>query len=307
MNILSKPGHRIGLFGVGLIGSAIRLHLWRRGFVSRHQLAVNWSCPEDDLNTAVRLLTARERSAPVAVSVVWSAGACGFGSAKEQTNVEESAFALLLKAMGPLSRSEYAAGFHLVSSAGALFEGQRGVTAGNVPVACRPYAELKLAQESMARQVFADDLAIYRPTSVYGHIRNDHRIGLVSALIKNSIERRVTHLVGRTHTLRDYVCADDIGAFIAANVTSARPETGNLLLAQGKPSSVFEIQKTVESILRQRAYISYNMQLDNDRDTTFSPSGRPSGWRPQSLDCGVRAIADVFRSARGRPLSLSTP
>lgn len=124
-------------------------------------------------------------------------------------------------------------------------------------------------------------------------------------LVTHKIIRRLatganhTRLVGRAYSLREYVWADDIGEYVARRVyTNAQSQETPHVLAQGKPSSVFEIQRTVESVMGRRTYISFDLEGDNSRHTTFAPTALPLHWRPQSIAFGVRAIVEDFRSYR---------
>src|ERR1041385_672024 len=78
--------------------------------------------------------------------------------------------------------------FHLLSSAGGLYNGQRNVGRDSVPFATNPYGRAKLEQERQLHLALAHtQRMIYRPASVYGFAGPGTRLGLVAALIHNSI------------------------------------------------------------------------------------------------------------------------
>ena len=298
MLILRNAQTTLGIYGLGLIGSAVRTALNDLDHWHETQIPITWAAPQKSLAQSVAAL---EQSALTSkrTIIVWSAGVCGFGASEQQTQLELHSFHTLLDQFSSAGMAA-SSDFHLVSSAGALFEGQICINNKNVPASYRPYAALKLAQEaSLATRASADKLHIYRPSSVYGRIHPKHRLGLVATLVKNTYERRVTHLVGRTHSLRDYVWADDIGRFVARQAYFAMPSDATPhILAQGKPSSVFEIHRTVELVTGRRTYISFDLNGDNDRHTTFGPSVMPDTWCPQTIAFGVRAIVEDFKSRR---------
>lgn len=298
MLILSDARLTVGVYGLGLIGSTIATALERLSRWQLHSESIEWASPEASIARSVDALQAAGRQSARTV-VIWSAGVCGFGATQAQTSAELKTFSMLLERcrdVGLLADAD----LHVVSSAGGLFEGQIGITGGSTPESYRPYSSLKLDQEAYAQTlVDPKKLHIYRPSSVYGRVRKGHRLGLVSTLVKNTFERRVTHLVGRTYSLRDYVWADDIGEYVARRVyANAQSQEAPHVLAQGKPSSVFEIQRTVESVMGRRTYISFDLKGDNDRHTTFAPTALPSHWHPHTIAFGVRAIVEDFRTYR---------
>ncbi|MEM7403959.1 MAG: NAD(P)-dependent oxidoreductase [Pseudomonadota bacterium] len=302
MLIVQSEQQSIALFGVGLIGSAIAEALQRRTGAPATGLRLRWASQDDfadDLQSVMQALEWRT-AAGARPAVVWSAGAGGFGAAESETRAELQRFEQLVGALERLAAvRDVKPDFHLVSSGGGLFEGRRAVTTATQPASARPYSALKLAQEAAitSRRHFRR-IRIYRPSSVYGRIRPGHRLGLVSTLIRNGIARQVTHLVGRTHTLRDFVHADDIGGFVAREVLSATApdQRPPCMLAAGKPSSVQEVQRAIESVLGYRTFISFDLRSNNDADTTFAPNSLPTRWQPRPLLEGVRGVVEDYKS-----------
>ena len=180
--------------------------------------------------------------------------------------------------------------FHMVSSAGGLFEGQCNVTSDTPPQPVRPYGILKWGQEKYASNLCGSGLnvLIYRPSSVYGYIGKDGRLGLVPTLIHNGRHMKVSYIFGSIDTLRDYVLASDIGIFIADSILE--PDSGFRLftLASGKPSTIFEILRSVEGLLRRKLYLQFNATDRNSAHNSYSRSILPGAWKPTDLQTGIR-------------------
>src|SRR5262249_7810010 len=140
--------------------------------------------------------------------------------------------------------------FHLLSSAGGLFEGQRFVDTSAKPAPRRPYGEAKLAQEERTAKLRPEvATSIYRPSSVYGFSGAGGRAGLVNTLIENTRKHCPSHIFGDSDTVRDYVLASDIGNFIAGRMSLPIERSRTFLLASGKPSSTQEILKISEKVM----------------------------------------------------------
>ena len=61
-------------------------------------------------------------------------------------------------------------------------------------------------------------------------------------------------------------------------------------LAAGKPSSIHELVKLVESILGRRLYLQFDFGLSNSMDITVSPTLLPEHWHPSDLRMAVRRL-----------------
>ena len=305
MIVLSNAETVVAIYGVGLIGSAVRRAIvgrtaWRELFYP-----VRWNDPRQlvlDLQTVSRVLLDQVLAGRGRVCIVWSAGVCGFRSRKAETQPELESFKQGLESFRVLSRvSDARLELILMSSLGGLFESHRGVHEITLPAPCRPYGWLKLHQENALGEL---DLPvakhIYRVSSAYGRVRNGHRLGLVSTLIHNGIHRRVTPIVGRTTALRDFVFADDIGESLATLIAAGpgrvmRPEMP-AVLALGKPASIFEIRSMVERVLGRRVLIAFQSHSENDGDITVSRQILAKGWQPQGLGHGLRCVYEDYLS-----------
>lgn len=107
------------------------------------------------------------------VSIIWSAGVGGFNAPEAQLAEEFEAFRDVVSLANAFNEriNEAVVCFHLVSSAGGMFEGIRMVSAADLPEGRRAYAQNKIKQEEFADSALKADtgLHIYRPSSVYGY------------------------------------------------------------------------------------------------------------------------------------------
>jgi UDP-glucose 4-epimerase len=293
----------VAIFGAGLIGAATARALGRHLELHRQDFPLDWQDAAlrgrqlDALeNDIAPRLESRAAGSAARLDVLWSAGRAGFAARPEETAGELASFREVLNSVVRLaSIAPERVAVHLVSSAGGLFEGQRRVGPAAVPTPLRPYSELKHEQERLLATAAIRGRA-YRLSSVYGFVRPGQRIGLISTLLLNGIRHQVTHISGRMSTLRDFVFVDDVAGFLARAIHDEFPErtSAPVLLAQGKPSSIWEIQRLVEKVVGHRAYVSYSLLPENSEDTTFSTAALPAGWQPSDLPSNVRRI---FREA----------
>jgi nucleoside-diphosphate-sugar epimerase len=125
-------------------------------------------------------------------------------------------------------------------------------------------------------------------------------------LLLNGIRRRVTPIEGRISTLRDFVFVEDVAAFLARSILAhdAGGAAPPLILAQGKPTSIWEVQRLIERVIGRRAYLSYSLTPANSEDTTFSRATFPAGWWPSDLASNVRRI---YREALRSGAAFSPP
>lgn len=291
-----REGHLVLLFGLGLIGSAICNALLRLDFHLLADIPFEW---DDDLQVAVahnsiEAICKSYSQSSVYLSFMWSAGKAGFYSSQSDADKELANFqktirlaSTIRKKLDPLGFS-----FHSVSSAGGLFEGQRVIRKTSHPTPIRPYGILKKQQEDCLLDSFdSTELTIYRPSSVYGPMTQKSRLGLINNLINNARNGRITVLDAHVMSLRDYVFAGDIGNYIGRRI---RFELNNSkfeplqFLVSAKCSSIFEVFEKIRRILNLHAPFRYDDQFGNNRNITFSDSVMPVGWRPVTLDVGIR-------------------
>ena len=228
------------------------------------------------------------------MSLVWSAGRAGFFSSPAEMAAETGCVADAISLARRLRTvmSGCRLDFHFISSAGGLFEGQRTVHARSRPRPVRPYGQAKLAQEELLRRSFErGQLQIYRPSSVYGPLHRKPRQGLINTLVDDARGGRVTVLDANVMSLRDYVFAGDIGAFVARAVAAWRhdPQAPDVrFLVSARCTSIQEAMQKVQRTLSLRVNYRLDRDFGNSRHITFHPDVLPPGWRPSTLDVGIR-------------------
>ena len=229
-------GTAIAIFGTGLLGLSILESLQVQECRPARELPLHWPNPyirRSQLQSIEGNLR-RALKGGARLSVVWTAGRAGFHSGDAETAAELQSFGEVLAMSERLAREYPQMSFHLVSSAGGLFEGQRHVTSQSRPRPRRPYGHLKLRQEELLQAGTLLTRRIYRVTTAYGYARPRFRAGLVTTLILHGLLRTVTTITGMMDTLRDFVFAGDVGRFIAERlVGDAYDSAGVVLLARG--------------------------------------------------------------------------
>lgn len=285
------------LFGSGLIGSAILKHLVARPNTRAEHLPWDWSGATCDseaaANESVGHFLRKYKNARLAI--IWAAGRSGFGSDERVMETELAALQKVLRlaaGFGDGSSGRFERSFHMVSSAGGLFEGQRACTRNSRPSPMRAYGRGKLRQESVViEEKDVGRRIIYRPSSVYG-FEATGRINLISALVAGALMQKPIRITGSLQTLRDYILADDLGRFIVNRVLSpAEMPIEKHFLVSGRPASIFEVIKLVERRFRERLLIEIDPDPLNSQHITFSRSILPDGYVPTSLGEGIERVA----------------
>jgi UDP-glucose 4-epimerase len=269
-------------------------------------LPFTWARPEGLAaeGEAIALRAEALRGPGGRAAVAWCAGACGFSATEEEARAEAAAFAEVLAVARRLGAG--AAGpvdFHVVSSAGGLYEGRTGVLPGDPPEPRRPYGRLKVEEEERARAEPAVRAFVHRVASVYGPLRPGRRRGLLCTLVANTLEDRATPIYGDLATRRDYVHAGDVAAFLARRILEPgedpRPRTA--LLASGQATSVGEALAVVARVLGREPRVEVRTGGDNRSPITFSPGALPSGFAPRGVEEGVRDVRDDALRTGGTP------
>jgi UDP-glucose 4-epimerase len=294
--------HLIAVFGSGLVGGAVFDALFQADATLVQQAPTDWSrqsAVQDALSLVCDSAIRRSKGAASGrVSVVWAAGAAGFHSpiSTHQQEFEHFKAALSAGQRVPELGAGWKAFFFHVSSAGGLFEGQRNVGLWSMPAPERDYGRFKLLQEQALESSRGFEASVvYRPSTVYGFSPNG-RIGLISALLSNGIRHRVSYLSGSATTLRDYVFNRDVGRFIASELLAPLVASGHTkrFLVSGKPSSIQEIQKIAEELLRSKLYLNYTLGPQNASHNTYQSSAKARGFSITSLREGIQATFRDF-------------
>jgi len=295
MRILQVEGASVLLFGLGLIGSAVDRALRLRFRAQGCDRPYDWH--DADLRRAQAAAIRLALREGDRIAVVWTSGQSGFGSTEADMGRETALLAEVIGMAETLRRGRQV-DFHMISSAGGLFESQTHCSAESRPRPLRPYGLGKLRQEqALARAEGLDRRYVYRPSSVYGATRSK-RVGLVTALVTNALTGRTTRIFGNPNTLRDYVLSDDIGHYIAGKAAAPDEPPGErtFLLARGRSASVFEVIERVRERVERPLLLQFDPHPSNVRDMSFLPSALPRDWHATPLVAGISQIATMARS-----------
>jgi len=283
----------IFLLGEGLIGAAVVRALERLGCFEIQRTKNEWNdriAFERQLEQTVDTLVYDRINR---IDWIWSAGKSGFNSTVEDTTQEWwsfNCFLRVIKAYESRFKNVYSY-FHLISSAGGLFEGQR-VNVNSLPNPCRPYGKLKYDQEEQIRSMFVGKFSIYRPSTVYGYYRRGQRSGLISTLIRNVFINKVTMINGHPDTLRDFIWIDDVADFISEKISFDSPFGNINFLVSGKPTSIFEVIDNVQRISNCKVLFSFDTSMSNSHSIIFDSELVPEYWCPTNLDIGLRKVRE---------------
>lgn len=292
------------VFGTGLVGSSIVDALQRSGHLSYKQ-TLHWSWP-DPTGAQTRAVEAAfndyiDHQPSSHITIIWAAGRSGFGSSEEDMSSEYRAFCgvlTLARTLVPNSGDTTASFIH-ISSAGGLLEGQIACDKNTLPRPIRAYGHGKLKQETaLLEETGIGRRLIVRPSSVFGYVAHG-RLGLVSALISAAIRHREAVIFGAFSTQRDFIFAPDIGCYIAQKIVITSPETKDVekvIIASGRPASVFEIIKTVEDVVGAPLYLKIDARPDNALDNNFRSSALPPGFIPTPLRQGIEHTKSEMES-----------
>ena len=238
------------IFGHGLIGQAIDRALCAQCEFRQQVQAFDWTDAdarrhqtENIVRFIVSALSASSKDQPCSLDVLWSAGKGGFATSAEVFDGEFAAFCDVLSLLEKISDQlpQASLAFHLISSAGGLFEGVTFVDRNTAPEPKRAYGLNKLRQEQQLEKLPSRIRRFcYRPSTVYGHLPGG-RMGLVTTILANSLSQQVTSIFGSSTTVRDFIFADDIGRYVAGQILH-RNDGGEdemiRFMVSGKPTIV---------------------------------------------------------------------
>lgn len=296
----------IPIFGLGLLGSSIRDALHLNVPLDEEHLDLSWTDPRLQASQLAaierrigELLRSGRTASAGTLKVVWSAGQAGFSATDEQIAVELESFQAVLRMVESVGRAhpEVRPTIYVLSSLGGLFEDCRHIHNEAPQSILRPYGVLKQRQEEALTSLDPRIIRkIYRVSTVVGPPGGGRRQGLVATLVGNALRRRVTTLVGRLTTMRDFVWYQDVGRYLARAILSGHESSRNSVqvLGSGRPATIHQVVKTVESVVGRRVYIRHSPLLTNASDITVSSAMLPTDWTPTDLKT---CIARIWRSS----------
>ena len=300
LRVGGQAGPYVLLFGLGLIGGAVDRALRLRFEAEGRDFPYDWH--DAGLRQAQRADIGAALPDAGRLALVWTGGQSGFGSTDADMAQETAIVAELIAMAQTLRQAGRPVDFHMMSSAGGLFESQTHCSELSIPRPLRPYGAGKLMQErALAQAGGLDRRHVYRPSSVYGVTRSK-RVGLVTALISNAMQGKTTRIFGNPNTLRDYVLADDIGHYLARRIVDPEPAPDHppgamtFLLASGRSASVFEVIERIRERVERPLLLQFDPHPSNVRDMSFLPSALPSDWQPTPLASGISRIVTFLRS-----------
>ena len=145
------------MFGIGLIGTAIRDSLFDLEFESAAIIDFDWQDAKKRTSTftSIASVCVEHTQEGGYLSFVWSAGRASFHTSEEDALAESASFIDTIDFVLKLREiiDSVKVKIHFISSAGGLFEGQRVVTKNSIPDPVRPYGKLKLAQEQLLEKL----------------------------------------------------------------------------------------------------------------------------------------------------------
>ncbi|HMD68448.1 MAG TPA: hypothetical protein VKF42_06160 [Chitinivibrionales bacterium] len=144
----------IAVFGEGLVGTSILSALCEQYTFSIETWQFSYADPARQDHELCRLADRISHLCAEATSdlcMVWCAGKAGFSATEREAGNELAIYRKVLDCMRALAPSfqNGRVSFHLVNSAGGLFEGQTHVNRCNKPSPKRPYGHLKMIQEEL--------------------------------------------------------------------------------------------------------------------------------------------------------------
>ncbi len=310
MNILYNinPDKEIGsricfVFGAGLVGSSIIYYLHHNGYSynvfypflwDRNEFYIQqFSGIKERFKEILKLIRADEH-ASIDLTLLWSAGRAGFFSSEKELSAETAAFEQILNFVDQLSIEHRMINlsFHLVSSAGGLFEGQTNVGMTTSPQPLRPYGWSKLKQEKLlAEWSTVAAKYCYRPSSIYGLPYGGQRIGLIPTLLQHGMQRQVVNFFGDMDTIRDYVAVEDVARFISSKILNkAARSDGIFTLASAQPTTLYQLKKIAERCIQRKVYARFNISPNNTANNSFLASALPSDWQAMPVEIGCHKL-----------------
>jgi UDP-glucose 4-epimerase len=181
--------------------------------------------------------------------VIWAAGASVVGATTQSLEQEMKVFRAF--ARGLKNNAERIECVLLVSSAGGVYgnASDTKISEKTKPSPISEYGQIKLQQERELEELAVKGkfkLIVARVTNAYGPLQNlTKKQGLISSLVKASLNREPVEIYVPLDTKRDYIYADDIGNKLAKllEVTRLSPEQVTYKIISS------QVNRTISSII----------------------------------------------------------
>ncbi len=277
--------------GSGLIGTAISA-LLKVNVTQELSHKVDWQQP------MITCEWLQDQAATLSqydsIEIIWAAGKAGFGATAAEVDEEKANFKLLIETLAQTTQN-IPTRCWLMSSAGGLHEGQTCVNRLTKVNPSRPYADLKLYQETLVQASY-DRHVICRISSVYTTSNLSGRLGLIPVLMKNGIQHKVSTLVGSESTLRDYVLDMDIAAYIDNHIRAQSAEHGIQYLVNGSPMSIRSVKNSIEQIILKKLYIKYAPVKQNAANITFLKDTKATTFQSSPMLSNIKILYNSLLS-----------
>lgn len=230
------------IFGSGgLIGSAILKHVTD---AAPFPAAIPWNDVEKCKTLFDSWLLPAEK-----FEVVWAAGASAVSATAKSLDDEMQIFNAFLA--GLARNSTQITRVLLISSAGGVYgkSADTRITESTKPNPISDYGHTKLQQETAlidCANKHGFSVVIARVANAYGPLQNlEKKQGLISTLVKASIDRVPVEVYVSLDTKRDYIFSDDIGKKVARLLEVSRSHSEPALYK----IIASEVSRTVSSIV----------------------------------------------------------
>lgn len=290
----SHEKRAVVVIGNGLVGTAISERVINKTHAQNYNCNIDWNNAENAAQNVKENVVKYISDDIKKIDWVWSAGKAGFDATEEDIQKEFQLFekcSLMILSLHNINYKKSNYNYHLISSAGGLFEGQNVTRIDAIPNPKRPYGKLKLMQEEYLVKNFYNACYIYRLSTVYGYYNKNFRIGLISALIKNTVTGKITNIFARPHTQRDFIWIEDIANYISLVVLDSTIKKDSInFLVSGKPTSVFEIITSIQRFAKSKVLQQYKLVDYNSDKIIYSENIKPKALTTTSMDVCIRSI-----------------
>jgi UDP-glucose 4-epimerase len=237
------------VFGAGgLIGSSI--HKFAKKDTKPFHLPIPWANPQMSLEV-FRSWQVTEPN----TQIVWAAGASAVSTSTGDIESEVTVFRGFLEALRRNANNINRV--FLVSSAGGVYgrNADHFITEKSIPNPISDYGRAKLRLENeLITCAEACNVAVFitRVSNAYGPMQDLNKSqGLISTLVKASLERKPLAIYVPLDTKRDYIYCDDIGKKISKLLdsdVSDLPQVSYKLIASGSSFSILGIVSEINKV-----------------------------------------------------------